>query len=203
MPLIRRPAGDVAPASASAAGGGGLASADADARWSAARRMTAPDDVGALAAALDREADPRVREAILTSLARIGDAASARAVAGHVRSDDAALRTAALDALRGMPRGVMACLPGLLADPDSDVRLLACELARDAPGPEPARLLCELIERDAEANVVAAAVDVLAEVGGREALPALGRCAARFADQPFLAFSIRVASERIGANRLA
>jgi len=63
MPLIRRPAGDVPPASA--AGGGGLASADADARWSAARRMTAPDDVGALAAALDREGDPRVREAYL------------------------------------------------------------------------------------------------------------------------------------------
>jgi hypothetical protein len=39
---------------------------------------------------------------------------------------------------------------------------------------------------------------VLAEVGRPEVLPALTSCAERFAADGFLAFSIKVAAERIG-----
>lgn len=196
MPLIRKPSAPPPPAPAAA----DLRSASADARWQAARSLTRPDDVPTLAAALAGEGDARVREAILTSLARIGDPAAAEAVIPLIRSDDAGLRTAALDALHAMPAAVAARLPGLLADNDADVRLLACELVRAMPGAEPARLLGELLDRETEPNVSAAAIEVLAEVGGPEALPALARCADRFADLPFLAFSIRVACERIGAK---
>ena len=44
------------------------------------------------------------------------------------------------------------------------------------------------------------AVEVLAEVGGAEALPALARCAERFRGTPFLEFSIKVAADRIRAQ---
>ena len=45
------------------------------------------------------------------------------------------------------------------------LRLLACELTRNLPSGEAARLLCGLLEHEAEPNVCAAAVEVLAEVG--------------------------------------
>lgn len=198
MPLIRKSSDATtphAPASATA-----LRDGDADARWSAARDLTSPADVDALSAALGAEPDARVREAILTSLARIGDRPSAQAVIRYIRSEDASVRTAALDSLRAMPGAIADSLPGLLGDGDPDVRLLACELVRALPSADATRMLCHLIDGDAEANVCAAAIDVLAEVGGPEALPALDRCAARFPDEPFLAFAIKVAGDRISAH---
>jgi HEAT repeat protein len=197
MPLIRKPAGAQPPP---AQPPGDLRSSSADERWQAARHSAGPADVAALAQALAVEPDERVREAILTSLARIATPAAAQAVAPYIRSDDAGLRTAALDAMRAMPQAVIASLPGLLADADADVRLLACEVVRELPGPQASQMLGELLEREAEANVCGAAIEVLAEVGGPEVLPALARCEARFADQPFLVFSSRVAAERIGAR---
>ena len=90
-------------------------------------------------------------------------------------------------------------LPLLLADLDADVRLLSCELARGLPDEDANRLLCQLLEAETEKNVCAAAVEVLAEIGRPEALPALTRCATRFDSDPFIAFSIKVAIDRIVA----
>jgi hypothetical protein len=58
-------------------------------------------------------------------------------------------------------------------------------------------LLCELLEREAEANVCAAAVEVLAEIADRNAAPALSRCATRFPGDPFLTFAIEIAIGRL------
>jgi hypothetical protein len=75
--------------------------------------------------------------------------------------------------------------------------LLACEIVRTLPGEKATALLCGLIERESEANVCASAIEVLAEVGTAEALPALERCAARFQGMRFLEFSIKVTGDRI------
>jgi len=88
-------------------------------------------------------------------------------------------------------------LPSLLRDRDVDVRLLACELARNLPADEASRVLCELLDHETEPNVCGAAVEVLAEVGGPEALPSLARCAERFRGTPFLDYSIKVTTDRI------
>jgi HEAT repeats len=117
-----------------------------------------------------------------------------------LRADDASIRTGALDALRAMPRAAEALMPQLLADDDPDVRLLACEIARPMNNSEGARMLCELLEREPEANVCAAAVEVLAEIADANALPALSRCATRFPEDPFLAFAIKIAAERLGSG---
>jgi HEAT repeat protein len=200
MPLIRKPPGPMAPAAPAEPPDVLLHNGTPEQRWAAARELATPAGVAALGDALRREPEPHVREAILTSLARVGGLEAARQLIPHIRSDDARLRTGVLDALRTMPVGVAAALPGLLADPDADVRLLACELARALPGDEPTQLLCGLLEDDPEPNVCAAAVEVLAEVGGPQALPSLERCAARFSDQAFLAYAIRIAAERIRAK---
>jgi HEAT repeat protein len=203
MPLIRKSADSPQPSSHREAGDvlTALTGGTSEERWAAARAAPdLPGGIPALARALASEADPRVREAILTGLARVRTAESVQAVLPHLRSDDASLRTGALDALRAMPEAAAPHLEGLLSDADADVRLLACDLVRSLPDPEAARLLCGLLEKEREANVAAAALDVLAEIASSDALPCLARCAERFRDDPFLGFAIKVVTDRIGAD---
>ncbi|SDE44190.1 HEAT repeat domain-containing protein [Belnapia rosea] len=202
MPLIRRTPDGVQPDRPDA--GEALATlthGTRQKRWAAARALSdAPDAAEALGRALSSEDDPHVREAILTSLLRLRSAASIQAILPHLRSDNASLRTGALDALRAMPDVAGPHLPELLRDADPDVRLLACDLARSLRVADATHLLYGLLEVEREANICAAALDVLAEIGGPEALPVLARCAERFHDHPFLAFSIKVVTERLSAQ---
>lgn len=199
MPLIRRPSRT---GSAARAAGDLLRGGDAGERWSAARQLGSdPDGTKPLAEALRTEQDPRVREAIFTSLIRLGGTESVDAVLPYLRIDDANLRTGALDALRAMIDHARPRLAALLTDPDPDVRLLSCDLLRDLPSAEATPLLCEVLAQDPELNVCAAAVDVLADIGDPGALPFLRQCAARFGDATFFSFAVKVAMERIVAGQ--
>jgi len=181
-----------------------LRSGTAQERWDAARSLGAqPEAAGVLGEALASERDWRVREAIFTSLARLATVESAEAVVRYLRSDDAGMRTSALDALRDMMPVVRALLPALLADPDPDIRLLCCDLVRELPAADATDLLCTALERENEPNVCAAAVEVLAEIGLPAALPILEKCGARFSDQSFLTFAVKIAAERIASQPLA
>src|SRR3569832_1876220 len=105
MPLDRKPS---APGPAAVAEGAGRAESllrgTDEERWAAARNaFEVPDGLALLSEALSREHIPRVREAIFTALAKIGTPEAASAVLPHLRSDDAAQRTASLDALRARP----------------------------------------------------------------------------------------------------
>ncbi len=175
-----------------------LDSPDAESRWTAARALTGDvNAVPALATALGHEPVRRVREAIMIALMRIGNAASVEAVLPYLRSQDAGVRGDAIEILQGLPDAIAPFLPPLLKDSDSDVRLLATELARNMKASEATGLLCDLIEREQHPNVCAAAIEVLTEVGTPQALPALEKCAERFAGTPFLPFAISVAIARI------
>jgi HEAT repeat protein len=198
MPLIRKPSEKAPPVGEP--GGADLRSPSAEVRWAAARAAAdRPSSVSALAQALSGETDMRVREAIFTALARLASSESVDAVLPYLRSDDASLRIAAMDALRAVPKALQTRVPDLFADPDDDVRLLSCELARAMDAPQAQALLLSLIETDDAPNVCAAAIEVLSEIGDAEALPALTRCAARFPEDPFLGFAIKVALERLKA----
>jgi HEAT repeat protein len=178
----------------------GLGSADPEERWTAARSAAqTPDCAPALAAALPQETDSRVREAMFTSLARIGTRESLAGIIPMLRCNDAALRTGALDALRSSVLAKHELLPQLLNDPDVDVRILSCELARGLASEQAHRSLCALLAREGEVNVCAAAIEVLAEVGSPAALPVLAQCAQRFSHVPFITFAIKLATDRITA----
>ncbi len=178
-----------------------LTSPDAETRWSAARALGGrADAIPGLAAALGVETVPRVREAIITALVRIGHEASIAALLPYLRSQDAGLRAATIEALQAMPGAILPFMASLLADRDSDVRILATELARNMPAAEATRLLCGLLEREQHPNVCAAGIDVLAEVGTREAVPALQKCAERFAGTAFLPFAVSTAIARIAGT---
>jgi HEAT repeat protein len=82
-------------------------------------------------------------------------------------------------------------------DPDTDVRVLSCEVVRGLPSAEATQMLCDLLSRESDANVCAAAIDVLAEVGDERALPVLAECEQRFKATPFLVFATKTATARI------
>jgi HEAT repeat protein len=196
MPLIRR-----GPLVATDEGATvpNLGAVGPDERRTAARSMgTDSAAAGALGAALALEQDGRAREAILTALLQIGGEPAVEALLPHLRSDDAALRTGVLDILQDLPE-VQDHLLALLGDPDPDIRVLAAEIARTATSPDAVDLLCGALRTEEDPSACAAAVDVLAEVGGPSCLPALLVCAERFRSEPFLSFAIRTAIARIGA----
>ncbi len=177
-----------------------LNSAHAEVRWTAARALGGvAAAVPALAAALGSEQAPRVREAIMTALMRVGDEASVGALVPYLRSEDAGQRSAAIEALQSLPEAVAPFMAALLADADADVRIMATELARNMPPKDATRVLSGLLEKETHPNVCAAAVEVLAEVGTRDAVPALNACAARFAGVPFLPFAISTTIARISS----
>jgi HEAT repeat protein len=171
---------------------------DGESRWRAARALGGQAEaVPALAAALAREQVPRVREAIMTALMRVGDEASVVTLLPYLRSQDAAQRGAAIEALQALPEALAPFIPRLFADGDSDVRILAAELARNLPAQEATRALCVLIQNEQHPNVCAAAIEVLAEVGTADAVPALKACAERFAGTPFVPFAASITIARI------
>lgn len=179
-----------------------LAGADQERRWRAARALgNEPMAVPALAAALAIEQSPRLREAIMTALMRIGSEASVQALLPYLRAQDAGLRGAAIEALQAMPEAIEPFMQALLHDADSDVRLLATELTRNMPAAVATRLLGDLLEQELHPNVCGAAIEVLAEVGTSAALPALQKCAARFAGTSFLPFAVSVAVARISGTQ--
>jgi HEAT repeats len=202
MPLVRKPTDhSPGPRPDAAEVLGLLASASPDERWLAARAAAnVAGGVSAIAMALPKEHDARVREAMFTSLARHVSAESIDAVIGLLRSDSANLRTGALDSLRIMAGAAPDLLPRLSSDKDADVRILSCELARELPNAEATQLLCAMLAAEQQINVCAAAVDVLAEVGSTDALGTLNECARRFGESDFIAFAIKVAIDRIATQ---
>ncbi len=175
-----------------------LGGPDPDARWSAARALGGrADAVPALASALSVEQVARVREAIVTALVRIGDEASVKALLPSLRSQDAGQRAVAIEGLQSLPSVTLPFIGSLFADDDADVRILATELARNMSPADANRVLCDLLGQERHPNVCAAAIEVLAEVGTRDAIPALEACGTRFADTPFLLFATSTAIARI------
>jgi HEAT repeat protein len=201
MPLLRRgkPGESVPPVvETTDALAAELRHPDPEQRWSAARQLgDRPGAAEHLAAALMRETEPRVVEAIFTSLARRGGEESAPHLFPLLRSDDAALRNGAIEALETMPAALAGQLEALLRDLDSDVRIFAVELTRKMPAESATASLCALLDRETHPNVCAAAIDVLAESGSLDAIPHLERCRDRFATQPFLPFAIAIAIETL------
>jgi HEAT repeat protein len=178
-----------------------LQSGDLETRWKAARALGGrAEAVPALAAALAAEHAPKVREALATALLRVGNEASVAALIPHIRSPDAALRAIAIEALQALPQATRPFMQRLLADDDTDVRILALELLRSMPAAEATRFACDVLEREQHPNVCAAAIDVLAETGTPDAVPVLRVCASRFASTPFISFAVSAAIARISAE---
>ncbi|MHB8067867.1 MAG: HEAT repeat domain-containing protein [Desulfobaccales bacterium] len=175
-----------------------LSEANATARRWAARDLSAcPEAAAALVKRLKIEPEVSVREVILTTLTRLGDQTAVAGLVDCLRSEDAALRNEAIEAMKQLPDAVAPIMQELLADPVSDVRIFAVNILESLRHPEVEAWLIEVIAKDQHVNVCAAAVDLLSEVGTEAALKALARLKTRFADEPYIHFAADLALKRI------
>ncbi len=168
-------------------------------RWAARDLAGHPDTAAQLGAHLGDEQDPSVREALFTSLSTHANEAAASALIPLLRSEDASLRNGAIEALAGMPAAVAPRMAALLHDRDPEVRIFTVNLLGDLRHPRVADWLVDVLVHDNEVNVVAAAIEVLAEVGGPQHRPALAAVVRRFPDDPFIGFAADMAAGRAEA----
>jgi len=172
-----------------------LAAGDAAVRRAAAHALAADapanqaQAVPALAEALDTERDHAVSSAILGTLAAIATEESVSVLARCLRSEDAWLRNAAIEALRALPAQVAPVMAHLLVDWDRDVRILAVGILDTLRHERVEEWLLQLIDADGDVNVCGAALDVLADIATGAAHGPVERLLARFPDEPYLRFA--------------
>jgi HEAT repeat protein len=181
-----------------------LADADAGVRRWAARDLAAfPQAAARLCARLVDERDDSVRAVLFSSIAQLGSRDAGAAVVDGIlpllRSEDAALRNGAIELLSGLPDAVAPRIDVLLRDADSDVRIFTVNLLGNLPHARVPQWLAQVLKTELEPNVIGAAIEVLAEVGGPALAAPLRDARARFADDPFIAFAADLALERIDA----
>lgn len=167
-------------------------------RWAARDMAIHPHAVGALCEHLPKEADQAVREVIFTTLGVLGGHDVVSGLVPLLRSEDANLRNGAIEALSGLPDEVAPHIEELLIDPDADVRIFTLNVLNDLNHPSVGTWLTQVLRHDPHVNVVAAALEVLAEAGTPEALPAVRQARERFADDPFIGFAADLAEQRMG-----
>jgi HEAT repeat protein len=166
-------------------------------RWAARDLVAHPQAAAAVCAQLSRERDSSVRSVLFSSAARLGGAVVAEALLPLLRSEDPGLRNGAIEVLSGLPNAVAPHIERLLHDADGDVRIFSVNLLGDLPHPQVPQWLAQVLLHETAVNVVGAALEVLAEVGTPDSLPALQAAARRFADDAYIVFAVDLAIARI------
>jgi hypothetical protein len=173
---------------------------DVRARLMALRDAMEAGSVEYLALLLLGEDDPFVRETALMYLARLDGAFPAQVLVRLMCEGETLLRNAAIETLGYLGERAVDALASLIADAGAatDSRIYALTALELIDSPRAAELALEVALKDPDANICAAAIDVVAGSGVREMAAALDKVAARFPDQPYLAFAASAAQRRLG-----
>jgi HEAT repeat protein len=171
-------------------------SADAR-RWAARELIHCPGSSSALLAQFRVETSESVREVILTTLIRLGDQNAILGLSEFLRSEDAAIRNEALEAMKHLPDSVATIMRDLLLDSDADVRIFAVNIMETLRHPDVESWLIQVIQTDEQVNVCGTALDLLSEVGTEGALGALKQINSRFPNEPYIQFAADLAIKRI------
>jgi HEAT repeat protein len=169
-------------------------------RWAARDLAEYKEASTYLVEQLMKEEDISVREVIITSLTEIRDEIAVVGLINCLKSEDAHLRNSAIEALKQMPEEVSVYIEKLLSDKDPDIRIFAVNILESLRHKDVVKWLIEVIEKDENVNVCATALDLLAEVGTEEALPAIKNAKKRFKNEPYIQFAADLALERIDAQ---
>ncbi|KQT47360.1 hypothetical protein ASG43_09530 [Aureimonas sp. Leaf454] len=177
---------------------GDLDAEDTASRRTSARRLSSVEgSERSLLARLQVETDRQVRETLILSLIAQGTDEAVLGLVAHLGGEDVELRNGVVEALESMPEALAPHLDRLLAHPDSDVRILVCNVLAGLKHERSCQWLCAVLETDQHPNVCAAAIEALMEAGTPGCVPALRTAMARFPSEPFLCFSADVAIARI------
>jgi len=166
-------------------------------RWAARDLIKCADATSALLEQLRVESSLSVREVILTTLIRLGDANAVLGLSECLRSEDASLRNEVLEAMKQLPDSVASIMQDLLVDDDVDVRIFAVNIMESLRHPEVENWLIKVIKNDTHVNVCATALDLLTEVGTDIALDAIIKVNVRFPNEPYIQFVANLAIKRI------
>jgi HEAT repeat protein len=171
---------------------------DATQRRLAARELAQFRDASpVLVQRLAVETDASVREMLLASLTHLQDSTAVAGLVSCLRSEDAALRSEAIEAMAQLPDAVGSIVDTLLRDPDPDVRIFTVNILESLRHPNVESWLIDVIEHDDTLNVCATAVDLLVEVGTTAARAPLQRLLSRYPDEPYIQFAAQLALKRM------
>jgi HEAT repeat protein len=140
-----------------------------------------------------------VRQAIFLSLSKIATDEMILGAMDLLESEDAGLRNDAIELIKSFPDLVGPYMMDILQHPNPDVRIFAVNILESLNHPKVVEWLIKVISDDDDINVCTTAVDLLAEVGDKRAMVPLAQLELKFADEPFISFSVGSALERIAA----
>lgn len=166
-------------------------------RWAVRDLVHFPNVSEVFVEHLKIENDASVRTAILSALAQVGDNIAIDGLVYCLRSEDASLRNEAIEVLKAIPDEIGPIINGLLSDSDPDVRIFTINILESLRHSYVEKWLISVIEQDEQVNVCATAVDLLSEVGTELSVKSLINLKQRFADEPYMCFSIDLALKRI------
>lgn len=166
-------------------------------RWAVRDLVNFPHASEVLIARLTVEEDASVRTAILSTLAQLGDEIAMSGLVMCLRSDEASLRNEAIEVLKAIPDEIGPIINTLLNDNDSDVRIFTINILESLRHENVEQWLISVIDNDDQVNVCATAVDLLSEVGTDLSIQSLINLKQRFANEPYMCFSVDLALKRI------
>lgn len=169
-------------------------------RWAARDLADCPDAAAALVTQLQIETNRSVREVMFTTLTMLGNAVAVKGLVACLRSEEAALRNEAIEAMKQLPAQVAPMMQQLLQDEDADVRIFAVNVLESLRHPSVEDWLITVIAQDDHVNVCATAVDLLTEIGTPNAVEPLRALKARFTNEPYIQFAADIAIKRILAD---
>ncbi|BAU22815.1 hypothetical protein THC_0419 [Caldimicrobium thiodismutans] len=155
---------------------------------------------GYLIAQLMKEKDISVREIIISSLITIGDELAIEGLINCLKSDDAHLRNSAIFALSQLPEKVSPYIEKLLNSPEPDMRIFAINILENFKHPDVVKWLTYVIETDNNVNVCGVALNLLAEVETKDAIPAIKKVKEKFKDEQYIQFVADLALKRINES---
>jgi len=159
-----------------------------------------PEAVETLCTQLANESNLAVVEAIFSSLIRIAGTSVVQRLLPFLRSENAVLRNQTVEALQLLPDDLEPHMEELLHDDDADVRIFAINIIGNLKHSRVNTWLNQVIEQDINLNVCTTAVDVLAEVGTEENIPALKALPARFSNNSYVNFAVDLTIKRISGD---
>jgi len=166
-------------------------------RWAARDLSGTATATDVLLEALEKEKEHVVFEAILDALESIGSDKVVMGIIPMLRSEDASHRNGVIEVLQSMPDIVALHIIELLNDSDSDVRIFAIDILQVLIHPDTPKWLLSVLKDETHLNVIATAVDRLAEVGTPDMVEEIIALKERYPNEAYLHFAIDTAVLRI------
>ena len=146
------------------------------------------------------EQDTSVQEALFVALSQSPGEAVVPALLALLSSEDVLNRNRALEVLAGFSDQVAQQMTHHLQTDDADTRIFLVNLMGELKHPQVRQWIHGILLHESHVNVVAAALEVAAEVGDGETAAAIDMAVQRFAGDAFIGFAAEIARERIGAQ---